>query len=255
MTERSHLAKRRGLFAGRVALVTGASGGIGSAIVRRLLEEGAFVAAHYRSNRESAQALERLAPGRCRAFCADFSRTGEPLRLWEEFLTWKGTIDVLVNNAGAAPTPLPLEALTEEALDTSWTVNVKAPFLLCQAALPVMAHRGSGRIVNLSSIGVKFGGGLQTAHYSMAKAALEALTLSFAKAGAARGVLVNAVRVGVTDTSFHTKLGQTDLSSRSKLIPLGRPAQPPEIAEAVLFLASRLNTYTTGAILPVAGGE
>ena len=241
---------------GKRVLVTGASSGIGYQIALDLLKEGAIVAAHYRSNEAGVRKLFAFAEsGQCQIFQADFSQSGEVRRLWRKFIDWSNGIDVLVNNAGETAFPVPLAELSDEAWDKTFQVNVKAPFLLSQAALSAMEDQGSGRIVNISSIGVKFGGGVTTAHYSASKAALEALTMSFAKAGAPFNVLVNAVRAGVTDTPLHEKIGRPIWPDRVDLIPLKRPAQPSEISKAVLFLASDSSSYITGTILTVAGGE
>jgi 3-oxoacyl-[acyl-carrier protein] reductase len=118
-----------------------------------------------------------------------------------------------------------------------------------------MQEQRSGRIINISSIGVQFGGGVNSVHYSASKAALEALTLSFAKAGAPYNVLVNTVRAGVTDTPFHEKIGRDDLTDRANLIPKKRIAKPEGISNSVLFLASDSSSFITGSTLTVAGGE
>ena len=237
-------------------LVTGASSGIGFQIAKDFLQLGAVVGVHYRHNEAGARKLLECAePGHCEIFQADFTQSNEVLRLWEEFINWSRGIDVLVNNAGEAAVPQPVDELDENAWDTTFQVNVKGPWLLSRASLSLMSQQGAGRIINISSIGVKFGGGITTVHYSASKAALEALTMSFAKAGAASNVLVNTVRAGVTDTAFHEKIGRTDLSSRVGLIPLQRLAQPSEISGAVLFLASDQSSYITGTTLTVAGGE
>lgn len=239
-----------------IALVTGASGGIGFEIARKLLEKDVSVGVHYCRNREAAERLVAMAQdGRCKIFQADFSSSRQVMQLWSEFIDWGGTIGILVNNAGGVPEGMPLDSLTEDAWDQTFQVNVKAPFLLSQAAMAVMRERNWGRIINVSSIGVKFGGGSTTAHYSASKAALEAITRSFAKEGASHNVLVNAVRAGVTDTPFHEKIGRDNLSDRAKLIPLKRLAHPREIADVVLFLASEAASYITGSIVPVSGGE
>lgn len=241
---------------GKRVLITGASSGIGFQVATDFLKKGASVGAHYRSNQEGAAALLNIGDGdQCRLFQADFSRSEQVLRLWDEYLAWSGGIDVLINNAGDPAVAMPLAALTEDSWDTTFQVNVKAPFLLSREALGIMSQQGSGKIVNVSSIGVKFGGGVNTVHYSASKAALEALTMSFAKAGAPYNVLVNAVRAGVTDTPLHQKIGRDDMSGRASMIPLGRLAQPKEISEAILFLASNESSFITGTTLTVAGGE
>ncbi len=240
----------------RYALVTGASGGIGFEIAKGLLSEGALVGAHYCGNETSVERLRRYGKGQCQAFQADFSHSSEVLRLWDEFLLWsKGRIDILVNNAGEVVRPAPLEALSEELWDAAFQTNVKAPFLLSRAALPIMTRQKKGRIINISSIGVKFGGSPTTAHYSASKAALEALTKSFAKAAAPYNVLVNAVRPGITSTPIHMKAGRGDMSKRVAMIPLKRFANPSEIAEVVLFLASDKSSFITNTVIDAAGGE
>ena len=237
-------------------LVTGASSGIGFQIAGDFLKRGAFVGAHYCHNQVGAsKLLDNTGPTQCQIFQADFSRSNEVHRLWDEFMTWSGRIDVLVNNAGEASHPASIYELTEDAWDKTFLVNLKAPFLLSRAALSVMSQQHSGRIINISSIGVKFGGSTVTVHYSASKAALEAITKSFAKAGAPFNVLVNAVQVGITNTSLHQKVGRKNLSERISLIPLKRLAEPSEISNMVLFLASEESSFITGTVMSVSGGE
>lgn len=238
-------------------LVTGANSGIGFQVAKDFLLEGAIVGAHYYGDKAGAQDLLKYAQdGQCQIFEADFSQSEKVLRLWNEFIGWsKGRIDILVNNAGEASQPKTLEELSEEAWDKTFQVNLKAPFLLSRAALALMSKQQSGRIINISSIGVKFGGSPTTIHYSASKAALEAVTKSLAKAGAPFNVLVNAIRPGVTNTSFHKKIGRSDLSSRAALIPLKRIAKPSEISNMVIFLASQKSSFITNTVIDVAGGE
>ena len=241
---------------GKRILVTGASSGIGFQIAKDLLQMGATVGAHYRENRSSVEKLlDYAGPEQCKIFQAEFNHTDQVMRLWSQYIEWSQGIDVLINNAGEAAKPEPVNKLSEDAWDQTFHVNVKAPWLLSRAALSVMTEQGSGRIINMSSVGVKFGGGIETVHYSASKSALEAITKSFAKAGAPHNVLVNAVRAGVTETSMHEKIGRHDMSSRTNLIPLKRMAQPSEISQVVLFLAGEESSYVTGTILTAAGGE
>jgi NAD(P)-dependent dehydrogenase (short-subunit alcohol dehydrogenase family) len=243
-------------FVGKTVLVTGGSGGIGFHIAKHFLEEGAKVGAHYHDDRDGAERLLEMAgAGQVRLFQADFTHSEQVLGLWDEFIAWTGTIDVLVNNAGSTIKPAPLDELTEESWDSAFQVNAKAPFLLSRAAMRVMKEKSFGRIINISSIGVKFGGGPTTLAYSASKAALEAVNRSLAKEGASHNVLVNAIRAGVTDTKFHERLGRTDLVKRTQSIPLKRLAMPQEIAGVVLFLASDASSFITGSTIPVAGGE
>ncbi len=241
---------------GKRILVTGASSGIGYQIASDFLKQGAHVGAHFRSDENGVNRLfHQSLSGQCKTFQADFAQSSEIYRLFDEFLAWQEGIDVLVNNAAEAAAPLPLEDLSENAWDTTFQVNLKAPFLLSQSALSQMKKQAAGRIINISSVGVKFGGSANTAHYSASKAGLEAITRSFAKAGAPFNVLVNAVQAGVTDTPIHSKLGRTDMTDRVNLIPLRRLARPEEIADTVLFLSSEKSSYISGAIITVAGGE
>jgi 3-oxoacyl-[acyl-carrier protein] reductase len=163
-------------------------------------------------------------------------------------------VGVLVNNAGTYY-GCELGKVPEEQFDYVMGVNLKAAFILSQLCLEHMKPYGRGRIINISSIGVKYGGSPSSAVYSMSKAALEAMTMAFAKAGAPRDILVNALRAGVTDTQRHSADKSKDMKRRAGLVPLGRMARPEEIAESILFLASEKSSFTTGSILTAGGGE
>jgi NAD(P)-dependent dehydrogenase (short-subunit alcohol dehydrogenase family) len=240
----------------KYVLVTGASSGIGFQIAKDFLLEGAFVGIHYHNNLKGAKRLLKYAKSKqCKIFKSDFSSYKEVSALWNEFVLWsKGRIDVLVNNASFVK-PMSLENLSEEEWDRTFQVNLKSAFQLSRAAFPVMSKKKNGRIINISSGGWKYGGGKDTIHYSASKAALEALTIAFAKRGAPHNVLVNAIRPGATKTPFHKKIGRNDLSARVKLVPLKRLAKPSEISNAVLFLASSKSSFITNTIINVTGGE
>jgi len=240
----------------KYVLVTGTSSGIGFQIAKDFILEGAFVGIHYHNNLKGAKRLLKYAKNKqCKIFKSDFSSSKEISALWNEFVLWsKGRIDVLVNNASFVK-PMSLENLSEEEWDRTFQVNLKAPFQLSRAAFPIMSKKKNGRIINISSGGWKYGGGKNTIHYSVSKAALEALTIAFAKIGAPHNVLVNAIRPGATKTPFHKKIGRNDLSARINLVPLKRLAKPSEISNTVLFLASSKSSFITNTIINVTGGE
>ena len=242
----------------KYVLVTGASSGIGFQIAKDFLLEGAFVGVHYCNNLKGAKRTLKYAKNKhCKIFKSDFSSFKEVSALWNEFTLWsKGHIDVLVNNANFVRY-IPFENLSEEEWDKTFQVNLKAAFQLSRAAFPIMSKKKNGRIINISSGGWKYGGGKATVHYSASKAALEALTMAFAKIGAPHNVLVNAIRPGATKTPGHLQRypDPSDFSARVNLIPLKRLAKPSEISNMVLFLASSKSSFTTNTIISVAGGE
>ena len=241
---------------GKTALVTGASGGIGSAIVERLIKAGASVALHYHTSEERVLQLQKLyGDNICYLTRADFADTQSVQEVLDDVWSWKQKIDILINNAALIEPVESIDNISEQDLIKAMKVNFIAPFLLAKKVLQKMNHEGYGRITSISSIAVKYAGSPQMAHYMASKAALEAGMLALAKHAATSGVLVNVVRAGVTKTDAHQRIGRDDLSARESLIPIGRAADPSEIAEVVAFLVSPLNTYMTGAIVPVAGGE
>ena len=228
-------------LAGKTALVTGAGGGIGSAIVERLIKAGASVALHYHTSEERVLQLQKLyGDNICYLTRADFTDAQSVQEVFDDVWSWKHKIDILINTAALIEPVKSIDDISEQDL-------IKA--------MKKMNHEGYGRITSISSIAVKYAGSPQMAHYMASKAALEAGMLALAKHAATSGVLVYVVRAGVTKTSAQQRIGRDDLSARESLIPIGRAAEPSEIAEVVAFLVSPLNTYMTGAIVPVAGGE
>jgi 3-oxoacyl-[acyl-carrier protein] reductase len=234
----------------RVALVTGASRGIGRAVALSLAKAGAAVAVNYRER--AAQAAEVVAEieaagGKAIAVGADVSAREAVEAMTREVEAKLGPIDVLVNNAGVA-TIRGLDDLTEADFDSAIAVNLKSAFLCIQAVLPGMRARHWGRIVNMSSVAAR-GGGAIGAHYNASKAGLEGLTRAYASRLAPEGVTVNAVAPGLIDTDMAAPIKQAGGASR---IPIGRFGMADEVAQAVLMLAG--NAYMTGQTIAVNGG-
>lgn len=234
-------------------LVTGASSDIGLAVCRRYLSDGWRVVAHYRSHRPELDSLIAGAAGRVVPLALDFSDTagleGGLTRNWNLLRA----SDALVSCAATLDS-LPFAEVTAEALLHHFAINVVPGVLLMRDLAPAMVQRGWGRIVHLSSIGVKFGGGSGSFCYALSKHAQEYLP-SDHKAWAAAGVLVNVLRVGVTDTRFHKRDPSKDMNRRVSLIPAGRMASPDEIAETAHWLGGERNTFMTGQVVAAAGGE
>lgn len=233
----------------RVALVTGASRGIGRAIALGLAAAGAHVAVNYRERGDEAEAVVRGIEDlgrRAVAVPADVSRADAVAQMVATVAARLGDIDILVNNAGVALTR-GLDDLTEEDFDRTIAVNLKSAFLCTQAVLPLMRARRWGRVVNISS-GAARGGGSIGLHYNASKAGMEGLT---------RGYAARLVREGVTVNAVAPTLVETDMIGDRKdefaaRIPMGRLGRPEEVAHAVVMVAG--NAFMTGQTIQVNGG-
>ena len=238
-------------FDGKIALVTGASGGIGRAILDRLKSAGAKVAAA--DIALDGVAADALLPG-------DLQDTSYTDGLPQAVKDALGGLDIIVNNAGVIRRG-PVTASSDDDLELSLAVNVKAPFRICRAAIPIMAAGGGGAIINTSSCwGVR--PGPDHAVYCMTKAAIASLTQCMGRDHAHQGIRVNAVCPNEVDTPM-LRTGfemrgfdpDTAIARLGETVPLGYVAKPEDIADVVMFLASDAARYMCGALVEVNGGK
>lgn len=243
-------------LAGKNAIVTGASRGIGRSIALLLAENGADIAFnHYRDDdkaKETAGEIEALGRRVHQAHC-DVSSVADVRSFYADAVGALGDIGILVNNAGHNVTSN-FEDITEADHDRMHGVHVKGTFFMTQAAYKDMKARGEGRIINVTSQLAYKGAGLLT-HYASAKGANMTFTRSLALECGDNGVLVNAVAPGVTNTDLLTPLAQELLDSLKATIPLGRFAEVDEIAPAALLLASPEGSFFHGTCISPNGGE
>lgn len=233
----------------RIALVTGASRGIGKAVALMLARAGADVAVNYHERAEEARAVVeaiRALGRRAIAVGADVSSAAAVAAMTQAIAEQLGPVDILVNNAGIGLIRS-IDELTEAEFDATLAVNLKSVFLCTQAALPHMRARRWGRIVNISSGAARGGGGIGV-HYNASKAGMEGMTRGYAARLAAEGVTVNAVAPSLIETDM--------MSARRdeyvKRIPLGRMGTADEVAQAVLMVVG--NPYMTGQTVQLNGG-
>jgi 3-oxoacyl-[acyl-carrier protein] reductase len=234
---------------GKIALVTGASRGIGRAIALALARVGVDIAVHYRTREDAARETAGLVSAlgrRSLVEAADVAVAADVTRLVAAVESGLGPIAVLVNNAGA-PKPLPLEQVTERDFDEMVAVNLKSAFLLTQAVLRGMRARRWGRVINLSSVAAQTGG-VVGPHYAASKAGLHGLTHAYASLLAKEGITANAIAPALIETEMVT----SNPRARPDLIPVGRFGAPEEVADVVVMLAS--NGYITGQTINVNGG-
>lgn len=246
-------------FSGKVVLVTGALGGIGSAVVRRLASEGARLAITDRG-RNSADVPADLTAGAAdaRFFAADLTSEPEVAALFQAVIDHFGRLDVLINVAGFDnDAGVPLEKLTLERLHANLDTNLATCFLCCQAAAATMKKQKSGAIVNMTSLTRR--GSLQQFTYSAAKGGVYTLTRSLAMALGRDGIRVNAVAPALIEVDSIARTVPAETWKQIKAgvggtYPLGRIGQPEEVASAMAFLASDDASFVTGQILEVTGG-
>ena len=245
---------------GRVALVTGASRGIGRAIAIQLARAGADIAVNYR--RDEAAAAETVAAivalgRRAHAYAASVERRDEASKLAADVLHDFGAVDILVNNAGISSRGQSVVKTDPTEPERLFAVHVMGPFHLSQLLIPQMRTRGRGDIVMISSVATRRFAA-NGAPYSIAKAAMEALALTLAKEERGNGIRTHIVSPTLTDTEMGRRLakarGSADIRTLDASSPFGRVSQPEDIAATVAFLVSDLNAYVNGQNIAVDGG-
>lgn len=244
-----------------IVLVTGASKGIGAATAALFAAEGYDVCINYLSDPEGAQGVA----DRCRALGArtalvqaDVGRKPDVERMFAACDAALGPVTCLINNVGIIGGASTLADLTESALAATFQTNVFGTIHCIQQAIPRMSREtggAGGAIVNMSSVAATLGSPHEYVHYAASKGAIETLTIGAGKELAPLGIRVNAIRVGTTDTTMHATGGNPDRPAKiAAITPMGRIADPSDIAQAALWLASDRSGFVTGTVLTVAGG-
>lgn len=248
----SEAARER--FAGRVAIVTGAARGLGRAAAERLHQQGASVAVHVRDLGRAAAVADALGD-RAFAVDGDLAHEGVPAAIVRRTVERFGRVDVLVNNA-ALPLTTRFEQISAEEWRRALEVNMTAPFLLIQAAVPHMKAQGYGRVVNVSSTAGRMVSTLGGAHYTASKTGLLGLTRAAAKELGKYGITVNAVCPGMIDTELTRESASSErLVSLAQGFPVPRLGTAREVADLICFAASEEAGYITGASFDINGGD
>lgn len=244
---------------GKVALITGASSGIGAAAAQVFAGLGAAVALGYHRNESGAFTVRdgiAASSSKVTAIQADVGQPDEARALVSKTQQALGPIDILVNNAGSLIERKPLAEMTEKTWDEVIDLNLKSAFICSQAVAPSMKGRGQGSIINIVSIAGRNGGGPGAGAYATAKGGLITLTKAFAKELAPHNVRVNGVSPGVIDTPFHEIFSTPEMMAGFvRTIPLGRVGTSLEVAEVIAFLASEAASYISGETIEVNGGQ
>jgi NAD(P)-dependent dehydrogenase (short-subunit alcohol dehydrogenase family) len=246
----------------KVALVTGASRGIGAATAIKLAQDGYLVCVNYYKNKNSADSVvEKIqaSGGQAASLQADVSDDKQVKRLFQQIDDSFGRLDVLVNNAGILNQQMRLEHMSVDRINKILKTNITGPILCCQQAVKRMStkYKGiGGVIVNVSSVASKIGGAGEYIDYAASKGAIDTLTIGLAQEVAAEEIRVNCVRPGFIYTDMHADGGEPNRVDRIKSkIPMGRGGQAQEVAEAIAWLVSEKSSYSTGTFIDVAGGK
>jgi len=243
---------------GTVALITGASSGIGSATARMMARGGVRVAVNYCQNQSGAEStVEEIRKTGQEAFAirGDVSSRTDVETIINSIRQRWGRIDILCNNAGSTLERYTVNQMPEDHWDRIMAINLKSSFLCAQGVWEEMVERRSGCIINVTSVSAHTGGGPENSAYSAAKGGLVTFTKALAKELAPYHIRVNAVSPGVIATEAHRHTPPVYVQKAIDTIPLGRAGTPEEVAEVILFLASTAARYITGEIIEVNGGQ
>ncbi len=241
-----------------VSLVTGASTGIGAATAISLAQSGSTIAVHFnRSESEAKRVVDQIANigGKASVFQADLACPLGPVQLIEKVINYYGQVDLLVNNAGSMIGRRTLLEITDEFWDQVFATNVSSVIRMIRATVPSMIFRGSGVIINVSSVAARNGGGPGVIAYASAKGAVLTMTKGVAKELIGQGIRVNAVNPGVITTPFHEQFStEQQMNKMIANIPQGRPGSAEEIASVITFLASDSASHIVGEAIEINGG-
>ena len=240
------------LLEGKVALVTGGSRGIGSAIVKAYVAQGARVAFTYRSSGEKANAMAASLGGEVKAYASDAASFSEAESLVNEVVKDFGTVDILINNAGITKDTLMLR-MSEQHWDEVINTNLKSVFNMTKQILKPMLRARSGSIINMSSVVGVFGNAGQ-ANYAASKAGIIGFSKSIAKEVGSRGIRCNAIAPGFIETDMTDELDEKTKEAFLAGIPLKRLGRAEEVADLCVFLGSDMSKYITGQVLSICGG-
>ncbi len=243
------------LLNGKVAIITGASRGIGKSIAQEFIRQGAKVAFTYRSSEEKARALEAELSangGEVQGFQSDAAQMVEAEKLVSDVVEAFGTVDIVVNNAGITDDTL-LMRMSEDQWDRVIDVNLKSCFALTKAVLRTMLKARSGSIINVSSV-VGVQGNAGQANYAASKAGILGFTKSVALELGSRNIRCNAIAPGFIETEMTAALDETTVQGWREAIPLKRGGKPEDVANLCVFLASDMSSYITGQTICVDGG-
>ncbi len=241
-------------FTGKTVIVTGGANGIGKAIAEGVVKAGGFVIIADLNETAAEKVRAELGEENAAVYKVDLGNSSEIREVFSRILEEQGQIHVLVNNAGIVST-VPFEEISQEEWDRIVAINLTGVYAALQVVYPAMKEAGYGRIVNTASVAGKIGGGLLgTSAYAATKSGVIGLSKAIAKEGAKYGIACNAVCPSLTKTSMTANMGEEKYKRIVSGIPMGRPADPSEVANVILFYASDLASFVTGEVADVDGG-